>query len=340
MRPNATPITFVRKLKQIHKDQECLIKNKLAVGEEFGIKHYAANVTYDANNFIVRNKDSLADDLVQTARKSSNTLIRTISSRMTAGGLGKKSFVGQQRGWLSAETTMKKFQKQLRLLFKDIDETKTRFVRCIKPNKEHLPLIADHKLISNQLKSAGLVTAIQSASAFFPERIPHHIFILRFGINMRGRKLSVEVEKDNLKGYVNEMAHLLLSDYYDGNNYAVGNTRVYFRGGSLNHLESERKLIISKAACSIQAFMRMLICKSKLSKKRKSSIKLQSSFRRFQARKKYHKIQWNVIFVQSFFRAIIARRLVRSKKRFRAATIIQARYDFSCYSLYELIVFH
>ena len=100
MRPNATPITFVRKLKQIHKDQECLIKNKLAVGEEFGIKHYAANVTYDANNFIVRNKDSLADDLVQTARKSSNTLIRTISSRMTAGGLGKKSFVGQQRGWL------------------------------------------------------------------------------------------------------------------------------------------------------------------------------------------------------------------------------------------------
>eukprot|EP00816_Leptocylindrus_hargravesii_P001705 CAMPEP_0196806644 /NCGR_PEP_ID=MMETSP1362-20130617/6557_1 /TAXON_ID=163516 /ORGANISM="Leptocylindrus danicus, Strain CCMP1856" /LENGTH=1237 /DNA_ID=CAMNT_0042180223 /DNA_START=49 /DNA_END=3759 /DNA_ORIENTATION=- len=330
VRPNATPNTFVKKLKRINRRLGCLVQERLAPPEEFGIKHYAADVTYDARNFIVRNKDALADDLVTCAAQSTNMVISQQSKKLIAGGKGK-TFKGQQRGWLVAATVLGKFQTQLKQLMGILEKTKTRYVRCIKPNSSFTPGATDHGETLVQLKSAGLVAALAVSREYFPNRLPHDAAIQRFMPLVRPMGL-LRSEAESDKSYIERILQELLKDFkikkrgIDNRIFACGKTRVYFRGGSLEYLETERQRVFTGSSICLQSFARYVIWRCRFCAWKKSAIKVQSMVRCQKHRKAFLLKRNACISIQTAVRVMVARMEFIRLRRDRAARRIQSRW--------------
>jgi Myosin head (motor domain) len=63
VRPKGSDKTFVYKAESCNKDNPCFVRAKHAQDHEFGIRHYAGVVMYDATNFVVKNMvRSMRDD--------------------------------------------------------------------------------------------------------------------------------------------------------------------------------------------------------------------------------------------------------------------------------------
>merc|ERR1712038_1382257 len=63
LRPKGNDVAFVTKVYAMNKDSEALLKGRFFQDYEFEVRHYAGNVTYDANNFVTKNMDTLPSDL-------------------------------------------------------------------------------------------------------------------------------------------------------------------------------------------------------------------------------------------------------------------------------------
>jgi len=295
----------------------------------------------------------MADDLVDCASKSTNDLVSRMAQRMVAGGRGRKKFSGQQRGWMVAQTVLKKFQNQLRDLFRDIEQTKTLYVRCIKPNDARLPLKIDHAMTLNQLKSAGLVTSLRSAKMFFSDKVEKGMFEQQFGCvyrqfeDMSGVKdvgldavmemllqkyrdssffLPQSKSKRKPQSYNDEEAKGDFGDHY----YAIGNSKVYLKGGFASYLESERVRLLDESATKIQTWTRGLLAKTRYHKSRAQIIRFQALVRCWIAVMRLKTCQKSIVKIQSMARAKIAKGVVHNKRKNRAACIIQAKWRSRC----------
>ena len=74
VRPRGNDSAFVNKIYTMNKENDTLIVDKFFRDYEFGIKHYAGPVIYDANMFVQKNMDSLGTDLLECVKQSSNKL--------------------------------------------------------------------------------------------------------------------------------------------------------------------------------------------------------------------------------------------------------------------------
>ncbi|XP_060554144.1 uncharacterized protein LOC132715175 isoform X2 [Ruditapes philippinarum] len=84
--PQSSDYTLVHKLKNYCSTNRRFIP-QMGDKVSFGIKHYAEDVTYDANGFLERNRDNLNQDLVSCLLNSNNEFIRDLfSASMSATG--------------------------------------------------------------------------------------------------------------------------------------------------------------------------------------------------------------------------------------------------------------
>ena len=159
----------------------------------FIVKHFAGEVTYDIDNFMEKNKDTLAQSLLAQCNLSNVSLIRdpvpvidmsgdsgAAATKVTApeeeppkGGKG-----GNGKGGKSANklTLCAKFKIELDDLITNLRSTNPHFVRCVKPNDVQTADKFDAMLTLNQLKYSGLFEAINIRKSGFAARIPHAIF--------------------------------------------------------------------------------------------------------------------------------------------------------------------
>lgn len=211
MRPQGSDKTFVYKAQSCNQDNRSFVRAKHASDHEFGIRHYAGLVMYDATNFVVKNMDTLPSDLQDCAAHSSNMIVgRELNNeasmnlpldRPTGGakvgtGLTKKKKrpknAPAQQQWqatyqkkrassnISAETVWTKFKNQLTNLMETLSQTQTRYIRCIKPNAQKKPLLMEHKSTVEQLRCAGVVAAVTISRSAFPNRLEHVVVLERF----------------------------------------------------------------------------------------------------------------------------------------------------------------
>jgi myosin-5 len=75
---------FVYKFKVVNSDSGRMIQDHLHRPYEFGIRHYAAPIKYDARRFIERNLDKISPDLLNCACQSTNPLIRDEFLRLSS----------------------------------------------------------------------------------------------------------------------------------------------------------------------------------------------------------------------------------------------------------------
>ena len=90
----------------------------------FGINHFAGEVEYDGLGFVEKNRDTLGEDVLLLAGKSTNNIVSSIS---------RSSYqkTTKRKGNLVGTSLWTTFVRQMRELFKELERTRTTYVRCI-----------------------------------------------------------------------------------------------------------------------------------------------------------------------------------------------------------------
>ncbi|KAF2297551.1 hypothetical protein GH714_038681 [Hevea brasiliensis] len=330
MFPKSTHETFAQKLYQTFKNNKRFIKPKLS-RTSFTISHYAGEVTYQADQFLDKNKDYVVaehQDLL-TASKCSFVAGLFPPPPEESSKSSKFSSIGSR------------FKLQLQSLMETLNSTEPHYIRCVKPNNVLKPAIFENANIIQQLRCGGVLEAIRISCAGYPTRRTFYEFLLRFGV------LAPEVMEGN---HDDKVACQMILDKMGLKGYQIGKTKVFLRAGQMAELDARRAEVLGNAARTIQRQIRTYIarkefiafrqaaihlqshCRGVLARKlfellrrEAAALKIQRNFRRYTARKSYLTLYLSAVTLQRGLRAMTARDEFRFRKQTKAAIIIQAQ---------------
>ena len=114
----------------------------------FVLQHFAADVTYDTTDFIVKNVDVLSSDLVETIVGSEKAFVSMVFK-------GDEGEAVETKGKRMV-TVAARFTKQLASLRTTLSAATLHFVRCIKPNLKRSADSFDHQLVLRQMRYSGI----------------------------------------------------------------------------------------------------------------------------------------------------------------------------------------
>ena len=343
LRPKGNDISFVSKVYAMNKDGSCLYKDRFFRDYEFGVKHYAGAVVYDANMFVTKNMDTLPTDLEECGKKCTNEIVSSDTEGTAPGSapskkkkrpgaaVSKRPALNRARSSLVSETVWTKFKTQLGNLMANIGSTRSRYIRCIKPNKMKKPKLMQHQSTVEQLRCAGVVAAVTISRSAFPNRLEHEVTLERFACLVRGfvRETKEDCDPEEAKDDVETLLTKALKSLEVEKNgetvkaFVCGKTRTYFRAGSLEHLELDRLGAYGNTAIDIQRIVRGFVKRSQYVKLRNAAIKVQTKARRDATRRRYMEIYGACITFQCWIRCIIAKKTLIKLRRDFMATIIQ-----------------
>lgn len=273
IRPKGNDQDFVQKSLQINKDSPALLIHRTD-RLSFGIHHYAGKVMYDGEFFVTKNMDTLPTDLQECVERCSNAIISaTLSEPVTT----RRKSIGNrgQQSNISAPTVWSKYKIQLSSLMSNLRKTKSRYIRCIKPNTKKQPHLMEHNPTVEQLRCAGVVAGITITRSCFPNRLPNSLVLARYSNladpkNFPSRKTSyMTLEQkyaEDCKAVLN--ASLQSKTVVSENGtavtaFTVGKTKTYFRTGALEFLESKRVRGLDSQATTIQRAARGWLARNK-----------------------------------------------------------------------------
>ena len=322
-RPKGNDAAFVYRIKTMHADSQHLIQQPLDLATEFGIQHFAGAVTYDASNFVERNTDKLPQDLLECACKSTNKTIQREFRELASSVQDAMAGAPRKGGATTKHTVITTFKKQLTDLMASIEKTKTRYIRCIKPNHHMDPGVTNHAMTMAQLQSAGLVTAIAITRESFPDRLAYDTVMERF-------KVLVPADEMKRSGTSRERSDFLLMKLYNitaphDMPYALGKTKVYFRAGALERLESIRLEYFSSRAIVIQTWARLIMAGKRYEEMRFACIAIQARGRAHLEAKAFRKKQRAAVILQCAVRCLFAVWELEWRRENRAVTVIQSQ---------------
>jgi myosin heavy subunit len=344
MRPKGNDESFVYKIKIVNKDHVRIIDEKLHRKTEFGIRHFAGPVKYDATKFVERNMDSLPNDLIECISQCSNEIIsREFKLLLSASNSSKGGVLSPGRRKVASKSVIQKFRIQLQHLMSNIQSTTTRYIRCIKPNDNMIPNILDQYTTMRQLECAGLVTAITISRETFPNNLEYDTTRIRFECLLtraeviqyqthKEEKLAADyllstllrplleaqmrLQKDNAKGNKSEQRMRQL--------YACGNSRVYFRTGILEFLENKRLDYYNRSVVLIQGWVRKIFAAHKYTRMRTAAKRIQAIGRGYWHRRRYRRAKAASIRLVAWLRGRRATKKVQKMRMERAAVSIQS----------------
>ncbi|VDP97429.1 unnamed protein product, partial [Trichobilharzia regenti] len=172
----------------------------------FELHHYAGSVPYTITGWLEKNKDPLNDSVVALLGGSKDAVVSNLFTPVV-GEPGKKTKGG------SFLTVTYMHRESLNKLMKNLQSTSPSFIRCIVPNEFKQPGVIDAHLVLHQLHCNGVLEGIRICRKGFPNRF------------VDGRQVT---EK------------LLEATQLDKSLYQCGNTKVFFKAGTLASLEDMR----------------------------------------------------------------------------------------------------
>lgn len=224
-----------------------------------------------------------------------------------------------------------KFKHQLTSLMSLIENSRTRYIRCVKPNKEMSPKRMDLSHTAHQLESAGLVTAIAIARESFPNRLPYELLMERFrflqyklGPTCRLNSGNIKVDAETL---LNHLLSGMTADTHQGKvkTFACGKTRVYFRAGALESIETTRQEYYAESAIILQTWIRALPLRRRFLTLKRGVSLLQSGVRSYFVRKRYSGKVQSIVTLQCFIRKFLLEKEIVRRRKERVSTALQAR---------------
>ena len=280
---------------------------------EFGIRHFAGPVIYDASEFIERNSDKLPDSLLHLATRSANPLVALEFGELVR--LQQADDASDSSRKTKMTTVMERFRSQLRELVDEMSQTHIRYIRCIKPSEVMTPASVDHDTIMRQLKCAGLVTAIEITRETFPNKLPFKVVEERFKCLLSGSKaeMMATMEPEEKAQFMMSALYAPEIQKFNSSNftmpYACGKTKVFYRAGSLEILETARHEYLSASATQLQAWVRKVKAIVRYQKALRAARVIQAWGRRFMAESLFKKLKNAAIRLQAWVRCTTKRRV-------------------------------
>ncbi|GMI77887.1 MYOSIN XI K, MYOSIN XI-17 [Hibiscus trionum] len=338
MFPKSTHETFAQKLYQTFKNNKRFIKPKLS-RTDFTISHYAGEVTYQANQFLDKNKDYVVAEHQALLIASACSFVRSLFPPLPeeTSKSSKFSSIGSR------------FKLQLQSLMETLSATEPHYIRCVKPNNVLKPAIFENSNVIQQLRCGGVLEAIRISCAGYPTKRTFYDFLNRFGL------LAPDVLEGN---YDDKVACQMILDKKGLKGYQIGKTKIFLRAGQMAELDARRAEVLGNAARTIQRQIRTYIARKEFILLRGAAISLQSylrgntarkiydelrreagalniqkNFRRHIDRKSFLTMRKSSIVLQTGLRSMIARNEFRFRKQTKASIIIQAHWR--CYQAYS-----
>lgn len=248
--PKATDKSFTEKLHSLW-DRKTPKYRASRLSQGFVLTHYAAEVEYNTQDWLEKNKDPLNDNITRLLARSNDKHIANLFADCGDGdddGDYPKSRV--KKGLF--RTVAQRHKEQLSSLMTQLNSTHPHFVRCIIPNHKKRPKLLNAPLVLDQLRCNGVLEGIRIARTGFPNRLPFSEFRQRYEV------LCKIMPKGYLDGQA--AAQIMLEKLgLDKAWYRVGRTKVFFRAGVLAELEEQRDELIRSIMSRFQSLARGFI---------------------------------------------------------------------------------
>ncbi len=296
IRPQGSDAAFVRKLHQSYGASPRLVPGDSE--HTFGVRHFAETVIYDAHGFIETNRDTVSSTLLRLCSVSTNDIVNRAARSQ-----------GMQQSNMVKNTVLFKFNKQLVALMKSLNNTRTQYIRCIKPNLCNKPLKVENGVLLRQLRSSGVIAAVTIARSSFPHRMDRSKILKRF--RYFGARLNACAPT---KVQVMCLLVIAMRDYKGpcdetfSDAVMVGKTRVYFRFDALEYLEHKRNSNIEFFALIIQSQFRGFAIRRDIARHHHAATRIASRVRSFQARKLVKRMPGSAQRIQRWYRSYKDRR--------------------------------
>ncbi|GBG34514.1 Myosin-1 [Hondaea fermentalgiana] len=237
--PEGSEAAFMNKIETMYKrhpkfqtDKHRRLENSLS----FEIAHYAGVVKYNADGFMEKNTDTLFQDAYDMLASSEFEAISELFPELD----GRRQLVS-----LSTQ-----FRRSLNSLMETLDETNSRYIRCIKPNDEQLANQFQAGRVIEQLRYSGVFEAVEIRSRGFPFRLSYAVFACRYScINMGHRYKNKDDEEDLVR-------EILSTSKQDFSDVRFGRTLVLYRAPEYKLLELMRNLALETIIPKQQAAQR------------------------------------------------------------------------------------
>lgn len=297
--PRATDNTLLEKLHNQHANNPSYVKPRVAV-HNFGVKHYAGEVLYDARGILEKNRDTFRDDLLNLLRESRLDFIYDLFEHVSSRNNQDTLKGGSKHRKL---TVSLQFKDSLHSLMGTLSSSNPFFVRCIKPNSQKMPDQFDETLVLNQLRYSGMLETVRIRRAGFPVRRPFHDFYVRYKMLMRNLALP-----EDARGRCAALLYLYDSTTLE---WQLGKSKVFIRESLEHKLEKQREVEVYRAAMMIQAHILGYVARKQYRKILHHVVVIQKNWRAASCRRKFLLLRRSAITFQKQLRGQAARRLYR-----------------------------
>lgn len=261
LRPGAvSDKTFLEKLNQRHggtaragcsehfESKETHRSDKTVTMEQFRLKHYAGNVTYEIAGFMDRNMDNLSRDIKSLLHNSKDSVVASLFPDGVASQESTKRMV----------TTATTFKTSLNELVATLLSKAPHYVRCIKSNDKLSPGTFDMELCRHQVRYLGLLENVRVRRAGFVFRQPYEKFIDRY-------KILCPRVWPSYKGSAREGSDILMKYLkISAEEYRLGKTKIFIRRpNTLFSLEEKREAELPRCAILVQKVWRGVVQRKK-----------------------------------------------------------------------------
>ena len=189
----------------------------------FSIKHYAGEVTYEAEGFCDKNKDTLFNDLIEMLQCSTNKFLVSLFPDDTKDTRKRPTTAGF------------KIKTSAQSLMKTLAACTPHYIRCMKPNETKKPLDWDQPRCKHQVQYLGLLENVRVRRAGFAYRAEFARFLKRYkGISRKTWSMRGEWNGSAIEGCTTLLRDLSLEE----GQWQLGKTKVFIRHPeTLFHLE-------------------------------------------------------------------------------------------------------
>ncbi|XP_071098869.1 unconventional myosin-Va-like isoform X3 [Haliotis cracherodii] len=271
--------------------------------KSFIIIHFADRVTYTADGFLEKNRDTILEEQINILKASEFDVVaqlfeeasdkKTRSGSVTVTPLRQSAKTGSKQ---HKKTVGSQFRDSLKLLMETLNATTPHYIRCIKPNDLKEAFEFNSTRAVEQLRACGVLETIRISAAGYPSRWTYAEFFQRY----RVLAISKDILKKNL---LKTCENILIKLIADPDKYRFGKTKIFFRAGQVAYLE-----------------------KLRADKLRACGVMIQKHIRGWLLRRKYQRIRKSVLLVQRFGRGLLARRMAVHLRQTHAAIVIQSKW--------------
>ncbi|BFZ01812.1 hypothetical protein BsWGS_04851 [Bradybaena similaris] len=275
--PKGTDQSFVDKLTRALTGNQYFTKSQQTNQAVFSINHYAGKVTYTADKWLEKNRDTLPPGISELLQTSNNVLIKTIfKGYITRTGSlafhkvdrksGQKKRNHQTSVNVSEDDAKRKrsvgaqFKNSLKILMERMTAATPIFVRCLKPNHLKQPGDLDSKYVRAQLLYTGMLETVEIRRKGFAVRPTFQNFVEKYKILVNLKMLGTA---DNC---------IAILKYANITGWCLGKTKVFLKYSHIERLTELLDKLIS-AAVQIQKAARGRLARKEFERRKKQAQK-------------------------------------------------------------------